>query len=63
MIRITVAKGDGIDSEIINAALANLLAADAQIELDEIDVGEHFSRSDKKEACQSELSGRADKGF
>ncbi|GAB2595935.1 NADP-dependent isocitrate dehydrogenase [Spirosoma areae] len=40
MTRITVAKGDGIGPEIMNATLAILLAADAQIELDEIEVGE-----------------------
>ncbi|WP_020602891.1 NADP-dependent isocitrate dehydrogenase [Spirosoma spitsbergense] len=40
MTRITVAKGDGIGPEIMNATLAILRAADAQIELDEIEVGE-----------------------
>lgn len=40
MTRITVAKGNGIGPEIMNATLAILLAADAQIEVDEIEVGE-----------------------
>ncbi|MGM9509423.1 isocitrate/isopropylmalate family dehydrogenase [Larkinella sp. GY13] len=39
MTRISVAT-DGICPEIMNATLAILLAADAQIELDEIEVGE-----------------------
>lgn len=38
--RITVAKGDGIGPEIMEATLDILLAAGAQIEIDEIEVGE-----------------------
>lgn len=38
--RITVAKGDGIGPEIMDATLAILQAAGAQIEIDEIEVGE-----------------------
>jgi len=38
--RITVAKGDGIGPEIMDATLAILMAAGAQIEIDEIEVGE-----------------------
>lgn len=38
--RITVAKGDGIGPEIMDATLKILLAAGAQIEVDEIEVGE-----------------------
>ncbi len=38
--RITVAKGDGIGPEIMDATLSILLAAGAQIEIDEIEVGE-----------------------
>lgn len=38
--RITVAKGDGIGPEIMNATLEILLAAGANIEVDEIQVGE-----------------------
>lgn len=38
--RITVAKGDGIGPEIMDATLKIILAAGAQIEVDEIEVGE-----------------------
>ena len=40
MKRITVAKGDGIGPEIMDATLSILKAAGAQIEVDEIEVGE-----------------------
>ncbi|RCR71446.1 NADP-dependent isocitrate dehydrogenase [Larkinella punicea] len=40
MTRITVAKGDGIGPEIMDATLDIILAAGAQLELDEIQVGE-----------------------
>ena len=40
MKRITVAKGDGIGPEIMNATLKIILAAGAKIEIDEIEVGE-----------------------
>lgn len=40
MQRITIAKGDGIGPEIMDATLAIILAAGAQIEVDEIEVGE-----------------------
>lgn len=40
MQRITVAKGDGIGPEIMNATLKILKAAGAQLEFDEIEVGE-----------------------
>jgi isocitrate dehydrogenase len=40
MTRITVAKGDGIGPEIMDATLAILRAAGARIEVDEIQVGE-----------------------
>lgn len=40
MKRITVAKGDGIGPEIMNATLSIIKAAGAQIEIDEIQVGE-----------------------
>lgn len=39
-MRITVAKGDGIGPEIMDATLEIILAAGAQIEIDEIEVGE-----------------------
>lgn len=38
--RITVAKGDGIGPEIMDATLAILQAAGAQLEIDEIEIGE-----------------------
>ncbi len=40
MTRITVAKGDGIGPEIMNATLEIIKAAGAKIEIDEIEVGE-----------------------
>ncbi len=40
MIKITVAKGDGIGPEIMAATLDILLAAGAKIEIEEIEVGE-----------------------
>ena len=40
MKRITVAKGDGIGPEIMDATLEIILAAGAKIEIDEIEVGE-----------------------
>ncbi len=40
MTRITVAKGDGIGPEIMDATLSILKAAGAQIEIDEIEIGE-----------------------
>jgi isocitrate dehydrogenase len=40
MTRITVAKGDGIGPEIMDATLKILKAAGAQIEIDEIEIGE-----------------------
>ena len=40
MTRITVAKGDGIGPEIMDATLEIIMAAGAQIEIDEIQVGE-----------------------
>jgi len=40
MTKITVAKGDGIGPEIMDATLEIILAAGAKIEMDEIEVGE-----------------------
>ncbi|BDQ03607.1 NADP-dependent isocitrate dehydrogenase [Ignavibacterium sp.] len=40
MTRITVAKGDGIGPEIMDATLSIILAGGAKIEIDEIEVGE-----------------------
>jgi isocitrate dehydrogenase len=40
MTRITVAKGDGIGPEIMDATLSIIMAAGADLEIDEVDVGE-----------------------
>ena len=40
MTRITVAKGDGIGPEIMDATLEIIKSAGAKIEIDEIEVGE-----------------------
>ena len=40
MTKITVAKGDGIGPEIMDATLEIIIAAGAKIEIDEIEVGE-----------------------
>ncbi len=40
MRRITIAKGDGIGPEIMNATLRILQAAGAQVEIDEVEIGE-----------------------
>ncbi|MFZ7123369.1 MAG: NADP-dependent isocitrate dehydrogenase [Bacteroidota bacterium] len=40
MVKITIAKGDGIGPEIMDATLDIILAAGAQIETEEIEVGE-----------------------
>jgi len=40
MTRITIAKGDGIGPEIMDATLEIILAAGAQLEIDEVEVGE-----------------------
>ena len=40
MTKITIAKGDGIGPEIMAATLDIILAAGAQLEIDEIEVGE-----------------------
>lgn len=40
MTKITVAKGDGIGPEIMNATLEIILAAGAEIDIEEIEVGE-----------------------
>lgn len=40
MTRITIAKGDGIGPEIMDATLSIIMAAGAQIETEEIEVGE-----------------------
>ena len=40
MTRVTVAKGDGIGPEIMDATLRILMAAGAKIAIDEIEIGE-----------------------
>ena len=40
MVKITIAKGDGIGPEIMDATLDIILAAGAQIETEELEVGE-----------------------
>ena len=40
MTTITIAKGDGIGPEIMDATLEIILAAGAQIKIEEIEVGE-----------------------
>ncbi|MBP9741112.1 MAG: isocitrate dehydrogenase, partial [Chitinophagaceae bacterium] len=40
MTKITVAKGDGIGPEIMDATLEIVFAAGAQLEIEEIEVGE-----------------------
>jgi isocitrate dehydrogenase len=42
MQRITVAKGDGIGPEIMDATLHILKAANARIQWDEIEIGEQL---------------------
>mgnify|MGYP000632634667 CR=1 FL=1 len=42
MKRITIAKGDGIGPEIMDATLSILEAAGAQLAYDEIEIGEEF---------------------
>ena len=48
MQRITIAKGDGIGPEIMEATLRIILAAGAKIEVDEIEVGEKVYLPQKK---------------
>ncbi|MFM9008830.1 MAG: NADP-dependent isocitrate dehydrogenase, partial [Bacteroidota bacterium] len=54
MTRITVAKGDGIGPEIMDATLAIIKAAGAQIEIDEIEVGEKVYLSGNTSGISSE---------
>lgn len=46
MTKITVAKGDGIGPEIMDAPLEIILAAGAKIEVEEIEVGEKVYLAD-----------------
>jgi isocitrate dehydrogenase len=54
MRRITIAKGDGIGPEIMDATLAILKAAGAEIEFDEIEVGEKVYLSGNSSGISSE---------
>ena len=54
MRRITIAKGDGIGPEIMNATLAILKAAGAEIEFDEIEVGEKVYLSGNSSGISAE---------
>lgn len=54
MTRITVAKGDGIGPEIMDATLEIIKAAGAQIEIDEIEVGEKVYLSGNTSGIASE---------
>ena len=55
MKRITVAKGDGIGPEIMDATLQIILAAGANIEIDEIEVGEKVYLSGHTSGITKEL--------
>ncbi|CCG99797.1 isocitrate dehydrogenase [Fibrella aestuarina BUZ 2] len=54
MTRITVAKGDGIGPEIMDATLSIMRAAGAAIEIDEIDVGEQVYLAGNMSGISSE---------
>lgn len=54
MTRITVAKGDGIGPEIMNATLDIIRAAGAEIKLDEIEVGEKIYLSGNTSGISSD---------
>ena len=54
MTRITVAKGDGIGPEIMDATLSIIKAAGAAIEIDEIEVGEKVYLSGNTSGIASE---------
>ena len=54
-IRITIAKGDGIGPEIMDATLSVLSAAGAELEFDEIQVGESVYLSGNTAGISKEL--------
>lgn len=54
MTRITVAKGDGIGPEIMDATLKIIIAAGAELEIDEIEVGEKVYLSGNTSGIASE---------
>jgi hypothetical protein len=57
MTRITVAKGDGIGPEIMDATLSIIRAAGARIEVDEIEVGEKVYLSGNTSGIAPECLG------
>jgi isocitrate dehydrogenase len=65
MTKITVAKGDGIGPEIMDATLKVIIAAGAQIEIDEIEVGEkvYFSGNTSGISAESWEAIRRNKFF
>jgi len=54
MVKVTVAKGDGIGPEIMDATLKIILAAGAQIETEEIEVGEKVYLAGNKSGISDE---------
>jgi isocitrate dehydrogenase len=54
MTKITIAKGDGIGPEIMDATLKILLAAGAKIEIEEIEIGEKVYLSGNTSGISSE---------
>jgi isocitrate dehydrogenase len=58
MTKITIAKGDGIGPEIMNATLEILHAAGARIETDEIEIGEKVYLSGNTSGISDESWGK-----
>ena len=56
MTKITIAKGDGIGPEIMNATLNILQAAGAQLEFDEIAIGEKVYLSGNPSGISAAIS-------
>jgi len=54
MTKVTVAKGDGIGPEIMDATLAIILAAGAKIQIEEIEVGEKVYLAGNTSGIESE---------
>ena len=54
MTKITVAKGDGIGPEIMDATLEIILAAGAKLDIDEIEVGEKVYLTGNNSGISSE---------
>ncbi len=60
MQKITISKGDGIGPEIMDATIAIMMAAGAQIEIEEIEAGEKVYLSGYRVA--NRLRGRSGRG-